>query len=235
MRMAPLFGLFSCFVGGSASVLLAVFLSNIYVPLQIDGPVHLPIFPSILINMFLIALFGLQHSIMARPFFKDRFNRVFSKRIERSAYVLMAGLMLFLLLLFWQPIPISVWEVKKPFLQSGIWLLFAGGWVLSGLAMMAIDFFDLMGIRQSGLMAEKDNRFQKSWIHRHVRHPIYTGLIIAFWATPVMTLGHLLFALSMTIYIRIGIHYEEKGLIASFGEAYSNYRNHVPMLFPKFW
>lgn len=189
-----------------------------------------------LINVGLIALFGLQHSGMARRSFKERWTRIVPKPVERSTYVLLSSLALALLLWFWQPLPGSVWNVETAWaalvLQWGFWL----GWLVLFLSTWMIDHFNLFGLKQVyGYMAGREMRpprFMEPGFYKYVRHPLMLGFLIAFWSRPHMTAGHLLFSAGMTLYILIGVYFEEKAMIRRFGREYRDYRRRVPKFFP---
>ena len=188
---------------------------------------------ALLQNIGLLALFGLQHSGMARSSFKAKLKSRVPQVPERNLYVASSGLVTLAIVFFWQPINTPVWEASS---QIGSWLLWGG--YLSGLVILlagfiAIDPLELMGLRQSGWAKPSQQSFRLSWLHQRVRHPIYTGFLLVFWMTPTMTLGHLLFAVGMSAYIRVGIFYEEKDLLNRFPEDYLRYKRHVPMLLPQ--
>jgi methanethiol S-methyltransferase len=191
---------------------------------------------AVLIDVATLALFGLQHSVMARPGFKRRWTRVIPPSSERSTYVLATNICLIVLGIAWRPITADVWHVtSQPWrtLLIGVGFL---GWLTVLVSTFLIDHFDLFGLRQvfarlTGRRAA-DHEFATPFLYRVVRHPLYTGFIVAFWATPTMTLGHLLFAGAMTGYILLAVRYEERDLIGLFGDRYRDYRRRVPMLIP---
>lgn len=191
---------------------------------------------AIIIDLGLIALFGVQHSVMARKDFKKAWTRVIHGSLERSTYVLLTSLILILIYWLWQPIPASVWSVESAAGQYVLWGLCALGWATVLISTFVINHFDLFGLRQVWHHFRQKHEtpipFKATGLYRFVRHPIYFGFILAFWATPDMTLGHLLFALAMSLYILIGIVYEERDLHHHFGEKYRDYARRVPMLFP---
>ena len=192
---------------------------------------------SVLINLGLIALFGFQHSLMARPRFKNAWTTIVPKPIERSTYVLIASLMLILLFYFWQPITIGIWDLTETSAGTVFLVLSLLGWGLVLISTFVINHFDLFGLRQVYLYARNDTasekiEFRTPSLYKLVRHPLYLGFLMAFWFAPVMTLGHLVFTLGMTTYILIGIYHEEKDLVNEFGEKYKAYRTQVPKIIP---
>jgi len=220
-----------------ASLLYAVgFVGNYLVPKSIDvgGPAHLS--EAIGIDLMLLGIFAIQHSIMARPAFKQWWAKRFSQACQRSSYVLLSSLLLLLLFWQWRPIPTPVWQI------GGIaaWLLIGvywAGWSIALASTFMIDHFDLSGLRQAFFAlrgAEAPGQsFRTPLLYKIVRHPLMLGLLLAFWATPEMTAGHLLFAIMTTAYILLGLQLEERDLTAQFGTTYQQYRRHVPMLLPR--
>jgi methanethiol S-methyltransferase len=207
------------------------------IPYAVDrGPAAaLPV--AIGIDVALIALFGVQHSVMARGWFKARWTRIVPAPVERSVYVLLASLCLIALFLFWRPIPTIVWSVTTPAFVWLLWGLFALGWLIVLLSTFLINHFELFGLRQVWSHAGNQDipapKFRTPFFYRWVRHPLYSGFVLAFWATPVMTAGHLLLAAGMTIYILIAIVHEERDLVALFGKDYEAYRGRAGKLVPK--
>lgn len=191
-----------------------------------------------LVNLGLIALFGLQHSVMARIGFKDWLKRRLPASAERSVYVLMASLMLILLFWQWRPMPGVIWAVDSSVGQVIVWTVFAGGFATVLVATFLIDHFDLFGLKQVWMQfvrrQPESPRFVTPLFYRLVRHPLYLGFILAFWGRPVMTVGGLLFAAGMTSYILVAIRFEERDLVRFLGSGYEEYRQRVPMLVPGF-
>lgn len=220
----------------AANLYLIGFVGDFVVPRTVDaGPAASP-GVAIAVNLGLILLFGLQHSVMARQGFKERWTRIVPEHLERSAYVLAASLALALLFWAWRPMPGVVWSLSGPW-AAIVWAVFALGWVVVVAATLLIDPEELSGLRQvAARYADEPAEpvpFQTPGLYRYVRHPLYLGLLLAFWATPEMTIGHLLFAAGATAYILVGIRYEERDLLRRFGNDYARYRQRVPMLFPR--
>lgn len=213
------------------------FVSNMLVPKSIDIGQSTSTAAALLINLGLIALFGIQHSVMARPAFKERWTKIIPHSIERSTYVLIASAVLILLFWQWRPMPASLWNVQSETAQVLLWGIFLVGFSLVLVSTFVISHFDLFGLRQVWLNLKKQSykasEFRVTWFYKFVRHPLYAGFILAFWATPNMTVGHLLFAIGMTGYMLIGIRYEERDLVQFLGEDYASYRDSVPMLVPR--
>jgi len=209
------------------------FVTNTAVSRSIDAPVHSAFAPAAAINLLLVAAFGLQHSVMARPTFKRAWTRIIPEPIERSTYVLLSNVLMIALFAFWQPMPATIWNVTHPALRSVLIGLNAAGWLLVVFATFLLNHFDLFGLRQVWLYfrSEPYTRlpFRVPFLYRRVRHPLYIGWLAAFWITPTMSTGHLLFALSMTAYILVAIYFEERNLMELHGPQYTAYRRSVPM------
>ena len=239
--MAPFLSLcygVAVYVAFLATFLYAVgFIGGFAVPKGIDdGTVH-AVLPTVVIDLALLTVFALQHSIMARRSFKRWWTRVVPPALERSTYVLAATLALALVLWQWQPIPApTIWAVEQPWAVTAIWTVFVLGWVVLLLSTFLINHFELFGLRQvlARVLGHRvpDAQFRTPLFYRYVRHPLYLGFMLGFWATPTMSAGHLLFAAASTGYILVGIWFEERDLIAQFGEEYRRYREQVGMLIP---
>jgi methanethiol S-methyltransferase len=220
-----------------ATFLYAIcFVGRIGVPKTIDsGPVSHPL-PAALIDALLLSAFAVQHSVMARRGFKQRWTKIVSWYVERSTYVLAATLALALVLWQWRPIPKVVWDLRGTVAASVLATLFWVGWAILLLSTFLINHFELFGLRQVWAYARETEfhhvPFRTPLFYRWVRHPLYLGFVIAFWSAPIMTMGHLLFSVATTGYILVGIYFEERDLIRAYGNAYLEYRRQVPMLIP---
>ena len=213
------------------------FTGNIAVPKSIDSGTPGPVTMSIVVNLALLSVFALQHSIMARPAFKRLWTRIIPEAAERSTYILMTSVALVLIFAFWQPIPHLIWDFSNSITGVTLSALFWGGWLIVLSSTFMIDHLDLFGLKQVFAHLKKRQamhpNFVKTGFYRLVRHPIMTGFLIAFWAAPSMSAGHLLFACVTTGYIVIAVlHLEEKDLIASIGDDYLTYRDEVPAFVP---
>lgn len=220
-----------------ASFLYAIgFVGNLVVPKSIDGPGAFAGWTAFAIDAAVLGLFAVQHSVMARPGFKAVWTRIVSPSIERSVYVLVSSLLLVLVFWAWRPLPAIVWDVRGTAAGTVLLALYALGWAIVLLSTFMISHFELFGLTQAWRrlrnLPTPASGFKVVLLYRFVRHPIMLGFIIAFWAAPVMTHGHLLFAILTTGYILVGIQLEERDLMAAFGNAYARYRERVPMLLP---
>jgi len=220
-----------------ATFLYAIgFVGNFVVPRSIDGPASGDLAGSLIVDLALLMAFALQHSVMARPAFKRWWTQFVPEPAERSTYVLFSSVALIALFVFWQPLGGSVWSVQTPAAAYALQGACAFGWLLVLASTFLINHFDLFGLRQVWLflngMPYRPLEFRTPGPYRLVRHPLYVGWLFAFWATPIMTVTHLLFAVATTGYILIAIQFEERDLVDSLGEPYRNYRKRVPMLIP---
>jgi protein-S-isoprenylcysteine O-methyltransferase Ste14 len=226
-----------CYLVFLVAFLYAIgFVGNIVVPRSIDSGIAASTAEALIVDVLLLVLFAVQHSVMARPVFKRWWTRLVPKTIERSTYVLLSSLVLLLLFWQWRTMPEVIWDVVWPAGRIVLWAVFWMGWALVLAATFMINHFDLFGLRQVYLVWRgqpyTDLEFRTSLLYRLVRHPIMLGFIVAFWATPTMTAGHLLFALATTGYILIALQFEEHDLTAALGDQYREYRVRVPMLIP---
>lgn len=233
---ALIYGLASYLIFSLSFGYTPAFIGNFLVPKTIDvGPDSAPAH-AVVIDVFLLALFAVQHSVMARPAFKRWWTRIIPASCERSTYVLISSLLLILIFWQWRPIVTTIWRVEgwpAATLTAVFWM----GWLIALASTFQIDHFELFGLRQvvDALRgaADRMQAFKTPLLYRLVRHPLMLGLLLAFWATPRMTAGHLLFAVMNTAYILVGVRLEERDLIVEFGASYELYRRRVPMLMPR--
>ena len=211
------------------------FLADVVVPRTVDGPARTTTARAVAVDLALLLLFAVQHSVMARHQVKSWLRRRTPPALERTAYILATDVCLALLLVLWQPLGGQIWDVGGA-AAIVLWSLCAAGWVLAIVSTFAVDHLELMGLRQAGWAAPRDTDattgLQVGGLHAVVRHPLMTGLLLAFWATPQMGASHLLFALAATGYIAVGIAFEERDLRRAFGVSYDDYAARVPALVP---
>ncbi|ADV46726.1 methyltransferase family protein [Nitratifractor salsuginis] len=208
-----------------------------WMPTSIDSPKPGPLLPSLLWDLGLILLFGVQHSLMVRPRFKAWFDCYVSYGAQRPTYTLISSFFLALILVGWRPLPGILWHFEPG--SFGWWvmtLLYFLGWGVAVIATFMINHFAMLGLYQAWRgwlgLGEAEAAFTERGFYRWIRHPIQAGTLLGLWATPVMSTGHLLFALSFTIYVLIGLYFEERDLMRTLGKPYADYRRRVPMLFP---
>lgn len=229
-------------LGGYAAFLatyayLCGFTGNLIVPKAIDAPAASgPVVAAVGVDLFLLLAFGLQHSVMARPAFKGVWTQIVPQPIERATYVVASCVALVALVWFWRPIDAVVWDVQHPIGRGMLWALFAAGWLLVPVVSLMISHFDLFGVRQVWLHLQgKEGAplpFRTPMLYAHIRHPLYVGWALAFWATPTMTVGHALYAAVLTGYMALAALIEERDLIAHFGQQYVDYMRRVPRYVP---
>jgi methanethiol S-methyltransferase len=214
----------------------AGFVSGVVVPKTVDGGAVAPLGATLIIDLLLMSVFAVQHSVMARPAFKKWWTQFVPKSIERSTYVLFATLALALLCWQWRPLPHVIWQIHNPMIAMAVLGLSFVGWFIVLTSTFLINHFELFGLQQVASNFQGKPmpvpKFRSPLYYKFVRHPIYFGFVVAFWAAPTMTVGHLLFAAGTTAYIVIGILLEEHDLIDLFGDEYRRYRERVPMLVP---
>ncbi len=214
----------------------ACWVGGLWVPVTLDGEPTVPTLTAIAIDLLLLGIFAVQHSVMARPWFKRLWTRIVPTEAERSTYVLLSSLALIALFHFWQPLGGVIWDVQQPVGRALLYAGFGLGWVTVLVSTFLINHFDLFGLRQVWLYLigkpYTPLHFGTPWLYRYVRHPLYVGWLMAFWITPTMTVTHLLFALATTAHILVAIQLEERDLLTYHPE-YAEYRRRVPMLFPR--
>ena len=212
------------------------FLGNFIVSKSIDSGEAGSTTQAIIINVILLSLFAVPHSVMARPAFKKTWTKIVPEPMERSTYVLQSSLLLILLFWQWRPMTGVIWDVGEQPVAYIFWAFFAAGWGLVLLATFLIDHFDLFGLRQTWVYWQgkeyESKPFGTPSLYKYMRHPLYLGWFLAFWSTPSMTTGHLLFAVVTTAYILVAIQLEEKDLVDHFGDDYVEYKKTTPMIFP---
>jgi len=232
------YGLVSYLVFFLTFVYAIGFIGNLYMPKSMDSPARMSFLPALLIDALLLLVFALQHSVMARPVFKEMLTRFIPAAAERSTYVLCSSGLLIALFAFWQPIGGVFWNVTDPVVRNAINVIFGLGFALVFVATLLINHFDLFGLRQVALyLAGKPYtylEFRTPLLYRYVRHPLYVGWLIAFWATATMTGAHLLFAILTSAYILKAIRWEERDLVIVHGSKYQDYQKRVPKLIPSF-
>jgi protein-S-isoprenylcysteine O-methyltransferase Ste14 len=234
--IAFLYGLVSYLIFFVTFLYTIAFVGNIVVPKSVDSGLPVALAEALIINTLLLSLFAIQHSVMARQWFKRVWTRIVPKPVERSTYVLLASVVLLLLFWQWRPMTAVIWDVQNSWARILLQALFWVGWGQVLISTVLVDHSSLVGLRQvrrylNG-QPEEAARFKTPGLYKVVRHPLYLGFIIAFWSTPHMTLGHLFFAAVCTVYILLAIQFEERDLISYYGDTYRQYRKEVSMIFP---
>ena len=234
-----LFAIFAYAVFFATFLYLVCFVGNFpFAPLTVDRGPEAPVAIAVVIDLVLIALFGIQHSVMARQGFKRAWTRIVPVPAERSVYVLIASLVLIVLFMFWRPIDGTLWDARGTVLELPLWVGFFAGWGIVLLSTFLLNHFELFGLQQAwfhmrGREAEPPT-LRQPLFYKWVAHPLYSGFFLAFWATPVMSYGHLLLALGMSAYMLIAIGHEERDLVGHYGDDYVRYRKGVGKLIPRF-
>lgn len=235
--LVALYGITTYLLFLATSLYAIAFVANLTVPLTVDVGPAAPMAQAVTVDLLLLAFFAVQHSVMARVSFKQVWTRVIPPAIERSTYVLASSLALAALMCFWRPIELLIWNVENPWAARAIGAAFWAGWLLLLVSSLLLSHLEMFGLRQIAARVLRRGmaapQFRTPLLYRHVRHPLYLGLLIAFWATPRMTAGHLLFAIGATVYILLGIRLEERDLVALFGQRYREYQRKVGMLLPR--
>jgi methanethiol S-methyltransferase len=237
--LTMLFALIAYAIFFATFLYLIAFVGNIpVVPRTVDVGPAAPLAMAAVIDLALIALFGLQHSVMARQGFKRAWTRIVPVPAERSVYVLLASLALIILFAFWRPIEGTLWSVSNPLFQNLLWALFGLGWAIVLVSTFLLNHFELFGLQQAWFHLRgreaQPHQLRQPMFYKWVAHPLYSGFFLAFWATPHMSYGHLLLSAGMSVYMLIAIGYEERDLTDYYGEDYTSYRKSVGMIFPRF-
>ncbi len=229
-------GLAAYALGMASFVLFAGFLINLPAGIGIDAPKSSGLATALLIDLGLLLLFAAQHSIMARPSFKRWWTTIVPESLERSVYVLFSALALSALVIFWQPLGGTIWDLRQTTIGVSLYVIYALGWIGLVVTTFYIDHFDLFGLRQVFLKLKgrpyTHLSFKVPGPYKFIRHPIYLGWFTIVWATPLMTVSHLIVAAGLTAYIIFAVRYEERDLIDTFGELYTMYREEVPRFIP---
>lgn len=232
-----IYGLIAYAIGlGGLTLFLLWVGSWDFLPLHIDSQEPGPLVVALLANTTLILLFGVQHSVMARPSFKESFTKLIPKSAERSTYVLLSGLLMVAFCFYWQPVAGTLWNIENPTIRVALLAVQVLGWVIAVLATFLINHFELFGLQQIyyGLIDQPLPKleFRQTFLYRIVRHPLQMGLLIGLWSAPTMTMTHVMLSATMTAYILIGLYYEEIDLVRTLGQPYKDYQKRVWMILP---
>ena len=234
-----LYGVASYFLFFGVFLYLIAFTGDFFVPKTLSSGPGLASGYALFVNIGLMLLWGIQHSVMAQRWFKDAIASVVPQHVERSTYVLATSVVLIALMHYWQPMSGVVWRVENSVLQTVLWVTFASGWVLVLISTFLTDHFDLFGLRQSWLYFVKKTytnvAFTEALLYSWIRHPMMLGLLMGFWALPTMTVSHLVFSIGMTVYIVVGIYFEEQGLAQTLGKDYTDYQSRTSKILPKIY
>ena len=232
------FGIASYLVFLGTFLYAIAFVGGIGIRNRLDGPLQGSVTWAATVDLLLLLVFAIQHSVMARRWFKERWTQIVPWAVERSTYVLCASLALLLLFWQWRPLGVEIWTVENSLGRVTLWAIFGLGWTIVLCVTFLISHFDLFGLRQVWMpligKSYTPVEFRTPLPYRLIRHPLYFGFLLAFWSTPTMTAAHLLFAIGTTAYIILAIQFEERDLIAAHGDSYERYRHSVPMLIPGF-
>jgi methanethiol S-methyltransferase len=230
------FGLASYLIFLGTFLYAIAFVGGIGIPNRLDGPLKGSVTGAATVDLVLLLVFAIQHSVMARRWFKERWTEIIPWAVERSTYVLCASLALLLLFWQWRPLGVEIWTVENSLGRIILWTIFDLGWTIVLCVTFLISHFDLFGLRQVWMpligKPYTPVEFRTPLPYRLIRHPLYFGFLLAFWSTPTMTAAHLLFAIGTTAYIVLAIQFEEQDLVAEHGDSYERYRRRVPMLIP---
>ena len=234
---SSLYGIFSYLIGLSGLTAFMLFMGGwSFLPLHINSRVaDTSTMQAFTINLLIIVLFGLHHSVAARSSLKDKLAKLMPEAIERSTYILITGVFMFAICFYWQPLAGTLWTIDDTIVVLILKSIHVLGWVVLVAASFEIDHFHLMGLKQSLIMeTAEEMKLKESFLYSIVRHPIQTGFLIGIWSTAYMSITQLMLAVSVTIYTIIGLHFEEKSLVAHFGDTYLDYKKRVPAIIP-FW
>jgi len=237
--LVMLYSVVCYFVFFGVFLYLIAFVGDIFAPKTVSSAVTMDASSALIINIGLMLLWGIQHTVMARSGFKQAIVKVVPQHTERSTYVLLSSVILIIMMYYWQPMEGTVWQVQDLLAQQVLWVVFGLGWGLVLLSTFLTNHFDLFGLRQGWLHLQKQSYtsvvFTERLFYSSIRHPMMLGLLIAFWAAPVMTMGHLVFSLGMSFYIVVGIYFEEKGLTETIGAQYTEYQQRTSKVIPKIY